>query len=73
MEGFRNHGDVALRDVVSGHDGAALGLGILEVHSNLNDSTILCKKGDLHRPFVVIWLGSSIVFPMESFQICTDV
>lgn len=41
MEVFRNHGDVALKDVVSGHDEAALGLGILEVHSNLNDSTIL--------------------------------
>ena len=37
---FKNGGDVALRDMVSGHggDGLGLGLGILEVFSNLNDS-----------------------------------
>ena len=37
---FKNHGDVALRDVVSGHGGGGLGLDlvILEVFSNLNDS-----------------------------------
>ena len=35
--------NVALRDVVSGHGGSGLGLGlvILEVFSNLNDSMIL--------------------------------
>ena len=42
-EVFRNHGDVALGDMVSGHvgDGLQLDLGISEVFSNLNDSMIL--------------------------------
>ena len=45
---FQNCGDVALRDVVSGHGGMGLGLElvILEVFSNLNDSMIPCT--DLH-------------------------
>ena len=28
LEAFKNHGDVALRDVVSGHGGGRLGLGL---------------------------------------------
>ena len=42
LEVFQNHGDVALRDVVSGHGGGGMGLdlGILEVFSNINDSVI---------------------------------
>ena len=45
LEVFKNHGDVALRDVGSGHGGGGLGLGlgILVVFSNLNDSVILQK------------------------------
>ena len=37
---FKNPGDVALRDMVSGHGGGGLGLDlmILVVFSNLNDS-----------------------------------
>lgn len=69
IEGIRNHGDVAPRAAVIGHSGAALGRGILEVLSNLSDSMILCKKGNVGRPFVVVWLGSSFVLPMEAFQI----
>ena len=40
LEVFKNHGDVALRDVVTGHGGVGLGLdlGILEVFSSLDDS-----------------------------------
>ena len=42
LEVFKNHGDVAVRDVVSGHGGKGLGLDlVLEVFSNLNDSMIL--------------------------------
>ena len=43
LEVFQNRGDVALRDVGSGHSGGGLGLGsvILEVFSNLNGSMIL--------------------------------
>ena len=43
LEVFKNHGDVALRDVVSGHGwgGLVLDLVILEVFSNLNESMIL--------------------------------
>ena len=43
LEVFRNHGDVALRDMVSGHGGNGMGLdyGVLEIFSNLNDSVIL--------------------------------
>ena len=43
LEVFKNHGDVALWDVVSGHGGGGVGLDwvILVVFSNLNDSMIL--------------------------------
>ena len=43
LEVFQSRGDVALRDVGSGHggDGLGLDLGILEVFSNLTDSVIL--------------------------------
>ena len=41
LEVFKDHGDGALRDLVSGRDGLGLDLGILGVFSNLNDSTIL--------------------------------
>ena len=43
LEVFKNHGDVVLRDVVSGHggNGLELDLVILDVFSNLNDSMIL--------------------------------
>ena len=43
VEVFKNCGDVALRDVGSGHggDGLGLDLGILTVFSSLNDSIIL--------------------------------
>ena len=42
-EVFQNHEDVALRDNVSEHggDGLGLGLGILEVFSQLYDTMIL--------------------------------
>ena len=40
LEGFQSHGDVALRDMANGHggDGLELGLVILKVFPNLNDS-----------------------------------
>jgi len=40
MEVFKSHGDVALRDTVSGHggDGLELGLGFSKVFSNINNS-----------------------------------
>ena len=43
LEVFQSYGDVALRDVVSGHGGGGLGLDwvILVVFSNLNVSMIL--------------------------------
>ena len=46
---FKNHGDVALRDVVSGHGGDRLRLDwiILEVFSSPNDSVILCHTGNV--------------------------
>lgn len=39
----RNHGDVTLRDMISGHsgDGLELDLGILVIFFNFNDSMIL--------------------------------
>ena len=42
LEVFKNHVDVALRDVVSGHgdDSLTLGLDDLRSLSNINDSTI---------------------------------
>jgi len=43
LEVFKNHGDAALGDVGSGHDGGELqlGLGILEVFRNFNESMSL--------------------------------
>jgi len=41
LEVFKERGDVALRDVVSGHGGVGLDWMISEAFSNLNDSTIL--------------------------------
>jgi len=43
---FQNHRDVALTDMVGGHSGdeLGLGLGISEVFSTLNDSVILKHK-----------------------------
>jgi len=54
LEVFKNHGDVTLRDTVSGHGrmGWWLDLGILEVFSELNDSLPV-----LQRPTVSIGMG----------------
>ena len=43
LEVLKNRVDVALRDMVSGHGGGGLVVGLddLEVFSNLNDSNIL--------------------------------
>ena len=42
LEVFKDHGDVALRDVVSGHGGSLwLNLVIVVAFSNLNDTVIL--------------------------------
>ena len=51
LEVFQNHGDVALRDVVSGHGGGGVTVGIviIVVFSNLNDSVILCILEDPRR------------------------
>ena len=48
LEVFQNRGDVALRDVGSGHGGGGLGLDwvILEVFPNCNDS-MFCGRGML--------------------------
>ena len=45
LEVLKNRGDVALRDVVSGHGGNGLALDwmVLVIFSNLNDSMILIK------------------------------
>ena len=45
LEVFKERGDVALRDVVSGHSGDGLDLMILETFSNLSDpmTTTDCK------------------------------
>ena len=42
-EVFKNHGDVALGDMVSGHGGLGLGLGILKVFSSTNDHMVLFR------------------------------
>ena len=41
LQVFQSHGDVALREVGSGHGGGGLLLGIFEVFPNLNVSMIL--------------------------------
>ena len=44
LEVFKNCGDVALRDIVTGHggDGLGLDLGVIEDFSSLYDSTLHC-------------------------------
>ena len=56
---FKNHGDVALRDVGSGHGGGGLGSDwvILVVFSNLNDSM---KSWALHTSSVAAFLASCV-------------
>ena len=41
LEVYRKRGDVALRDVGSGHGGGGLGLGVLVVFADLNGSMSL--------------------------------
>ena len=41
LEVFKNHGDVVRGDMISGHGGGGVGLGILEAFFNPNDSMIL--------------------------------
>jgi len=43
LEVSKNIGDVALRDMIGGHggNGVGVGLGFLDIFSNLNDSMIL--------------------------------
>ena len=43
LEVFRNHADVALRDMVSGHGGGGLVIGLDDLRdlSNRNDSVII--------------------------------
>jgi len=41
LEVFKKRGDVALRDMVSGHGGDRLVVGLGDLSSNLNDSVIL--------------------------------
>ena len=47
LEVFKQCGDVALRDVVSEHDGDGLGLdlGILDIFSDFKDSVVLSCEG----------------------------
>ena len=49
LEVIRNHGDVALRDVVSEHGGHGLDIVTLEFFFNANDSVILLSLIDLNR------------------------
>ena len=43
FHGHKSCGNVALRDMVSGHGVGGLGLGILEVFSNFNDF-MMCEQ-----------------------------
>ena len=63
LEMFKSHGDVALRDKVSGHDGSGLGLElmILEVFSNLSDSMI--------RRWLWEALSYELIFPVCPLQV----
>jgi len=57
LEVFENHGDVALRGMVSGHGGDGLGLDlvILEVFSNLDDFQPQQQNLSWVRPLKTIW------------------
>jgi len=56
LEVFKNHGHMALRDVVSGHGGLRLDLVILEVSCNLNDSMVLKGAEEPHLQLIITWL-----------------
>ena len=60
LEVFKNPGDVAMRDVGSGHGGGRLGLGILEVFSNLDDSMTHRTWEDPLIPTSILNLLSSV-------------
>ena len=60
LEGFKEHGDVALRDTASGHGEGRLwlDLGISEVFSNLNDCIISYSRHCRAHP-TFGWLSCS--------------
>lgn len=53
LQVFQNGADMAQRDVVSGHGRGGLGLGILVLLSNLNDSIILLLYNSVWVPSAV--------------------
>jgi len=65
MEVSQSHGDVALRDVGSEHgrDGLGLGLGILEVFSNLNGSVLQSHQHLICIPEIPIQKMKLIAHP----------
>lgn len=48
LEVFKSRGNVAVGDMVCGHGGGELGVGISEVLSNLNDSMVLLFLSSNH-------------------------
>ena len=62
LEVFKNHRDVALRDVVSGHGGGGLGLDsmILVIFTNLYDSNLVVHVGTCLLEFGIT---RGVVFP----------
>ena len=64
LDVFQNHGDVALRDVVSecGGDGLGLGLVILEVFPNLRDSMFILVTQPNFLPWVCAF--HTHIFPL---------
>ena len=61
MEVLKDHVDMALRDMVSGHGGGSLVVGLddLEALSNLNDSM---KTGKIGDQIYISSLFSSLIF-----------
>jgi len=65
MEVLKDHVDMALRDMVSGHGGDSLVVGLddLEALSNLNDSM---KTGKIGDQIYISSLFSSLIFILWS-------
>jgi len=53
MEVLENHGDVALRDVVSGDDGNGLPVGLHDL------SVLLCFFSNLYDSLIILWFFRS--------------
>ena len=71
---FKNRGDVVLKDIVSGHGGDRLGLGLVisEVFSSLTDSVILDAKICSGAAKITICCSFFATWPLHNLHSCSN-